>query len=74
MSESDRRRYGFACEALVGAVRTAADPTVPEWAAYRGHTIGIAYFYAKYVMREARMLGLYPSTMTLAREECEATL
>lgn len=62
-----RALFPSSCDGLVTAVRHAADPSlVGGW---EGRTrVGDAVWLAKHVMREARALGLYPSTAQLEAE------
>ena len=61
-------RLHYAIGGMLSAIKDAADPKYPEWSPYRGNVSGIAVFYAKHVMREARKAGLYPTTAQLEAE------
>jgi hypothetical protein len=66
--------FDYACEGLVDAVKKAAAlakyPLGHAWHDYEpyyGTLVGTAVWQARYVMREAQRLGLYPQTQQLAR-------
>ncbi len=61
-------QFTFDREGLIESVRDAANPAYPKWSAYYGDAIGRAVWQAKYVLRRARTLGIYPSTAQLEAE------
>lgn len=63
-----RLRFDAAIVGMLDTIRDAADPHYPEWSPYRGRIAGQPAWWARYVMREARKLGLIPSTAVLEAE------
>lgn len=51
-------QYPRSCEALVQAVRDAANPAMPEWSPYVGSRTRNAVWWTRYCCGEARALGL----------------
>lgn len=68
MTPAQRLFFGYACDGLVRCVHTAANRAIPDYVPYYGHVVSRSVWQARHVVREARKLGLYPSTEQLARE------
>lgn len=73
MTGEQRRGFDYACEGLVTAIRRACDLPVRDdvwdgYVPYYGDVIGRAVWNAKFALRLARRLGLYPPTSQLEAE------
>jgi hypothetical protein len=71
-------RYEHACDGLVLCIQNACEVSEQEHPQtgtipYYGHPINRALWMVRYVMGQARRLGLYPSTEQLERE-CQRSL
>lgn len=67
-----RQTFDTYCDGLVNLVRDAADPDHPRTQPYRGDIVGEAVWVAKFVIRAARRMGLYPETAYLEAESRRA--
>ncbi len=73
---SARRRFEFACLGLLDALAKACLPRpnpspLGQYIAGYGEPVGVAVWEARYVMRQARRLGLYPTMAALEREQAK---
>jgi hypothetical protein len=69
----ERMKFGHACEALRLAMETAclpvkSDMPLHNYIPYYGEPVSRCLWYVRYLMREARRLGLYPETCVLEAE------
>lgn len=65
----DDHYYAALCDVLVRDVRAAASR---DWDGYYSNPVSAAVVRARNTMREARRLGLYPSTAQLEAETRKA--
>lgn len=64
---SAAQRFHDACEGMLAAIETAADPRL------HGARVGVAVWWSRHVMREARKHG-YPTTYQLETEHLRKLL
>lgn len=50
-------------------IQDAADPKMPLWSPYVGNRIGVAVWYTRYLVRQARILGLWKDRRNRERRE-----
>jgi hypothetical protein len=73
MIDAHRHRcFEDACRGMLQAIQRAADPTVPAFVAYLGRPERNAVWYVRYVVREARALGLIDRPTDLRNTGTEA--
>lgn len=69
--------FQWACDGTIQCIRQACVISPLEHpdtgnVAYYGHPVGRAVWFTRYLVREARRLGLYPSTAQLEAETRQA--
>lgn len=62
------RDFNLSCDALVRAVKLAADPACPAFIPYVGWPVDNARWWVKFVLSEARASGRYPTTDQIEAE------